>query len=351
MISRAPGRVNLLGEHTDYNQGFVLPCAIDRYTTITFEENNRIKLYSDLMQNWTIEGNKWNDKNRWKRYVAGVDLFISKHYQTRGITGSITSDIPIGGGLSSSASLEIATALAILKRKNVNPLKIAKICRRAENEYVGVSCGIMDHVAVMMAKQNNLLFLDCKDLKYKQVLFEGAEIVLIDSGTRHDLSTSFYNENDENKGYNERVNECRRICKIFKVKSLRDAWERDLPFGSLEEKLKKRTKHFYEENERVLNAADFLKSGDLESFGKLMNESHLSLSKNYEVSTPLLDRLQSKIKKYSYGAKLTGAGFGGSIVAIVDERKRKKVIEAFPNFKIYFLKSSNGAWLDFKKGN
>ena len=344
MISRAPGRVNLLGEHTDYNQGFVLPCAIDRHITINFQESDHIELYSDLMRDWVrFNGGKEEiDKTGegWKRYVVGVFLSMSKHYKTRGIEGSIDSNVPVGGGLSSSASLEIATALAILKRKNVNPIKIAKICRRAENDYVGVNCGIMDQIAVMVARQNNLLLLDCRSLEYKQVPFEGAEIVLIDSGTKHELSASFYNE---------RVDECRKICRILKVKSLREAWERDLPIDSLEEKLKKRTKHFYEENERVLKATDFLKSDDLERFGKLMNESHLSLSGNYEVSTPLLDRLQSKIKKHSYGAKLTGAGFGGSIVAIVDERKRKKVIEAFPNFKVYFLKSSDGAWLDAKR--
>ncbi|MDY6986342.1 MAG: galactokinase [Candidatus Thermoplasmatota archaeon] len=327
----APGRVNLLGEHTDYNGGFVLPCAVNREIGINFEDSGEFELYSEIYNDHVKQEDKIEG---WKSYVLGTKKEISKHYKTREIKGEIRSTIPAGSGMSSSAALEIAVALAIIKNRRAKPMSIAKLCRRAEHRYAGVKCGIMDQASVILSKKNNLFFLDCRELSYSYAPFDSI-IVVVDSGTKHELSASYYNR---------RVSECKRSAKILSTKNLREAWEKRLELSSLEGKLKKRAEHFFSEMDRVVEAADALRNRDMHKFGELMNLSHLSLSQKFEVSTPLMDKLQMKLSALCYGAKLTGAGFGGSIVGICEEEDIEKIKEAFEGFQIYFLRSTDGAW-------
>jgi len=336
MVSSAPGRVNLLGEHTDYNGGFVLPCAVDREMTIDYNESESFELYSEF------SGEKVTSEDSltgWRSYVLGTRREISNRYRTREITGTIESTIPVGSGLSSSAALEVAVALAILRnRKRAQPMRIARICRMAEHRYAGVRCGIMDQASVILSKKSSLFFLDCKDLSHSYVPFD-AGIVVVESGTKHELSASYYNE---------RVSECRRAARALGVKDLREAWEKELEPNKLEGRPRKRALHFFSEMDRVVEATDVLKARDLKRFGELMNLSHTSLSHDFEVSTPLMDDLQKKLSALCYGAKLTGAGFGGSVVGVCDkdlkEEKRREIKRAFEGFTVHFLKSSDGAW-------
>ena len=336
MISSTPGRVNLLGEHTDYNGGFVLPCAVDREIRIDYEESERFELYSDFFKEKVTSEDPFTG---WKSYVLGTRREISNRYRTREITGTIESTIPVGSGLSSSAALEVAVALAILRnRKRAQPMRIARICRMAEHRYAKVKCGIMDQASVMLSKKDCLFFLDCRNLSYSHVPFD-ASMVIVESGTKHELSASYYNE---------RVSECRMAARALGVKDLRDAWEKELELNRLESGLRKRTLHFFGEMDRAVEAVDVLKAGDMQRFGELMNLSHASLSHEFEVSTPLMDGLQKKLAALCYGAKLTGAGFGGSVVGVCDkdlkEEKRREIKKAFEDFAVHFLKSSDGAW-------
>jgi len=331
----APGRVNLLGEHTDYNGGFVMPCAVDREIRIDFEESEEFELYSETYKDSARQRDR---PEGWKSYVLGTRAEISKRYKTREIRGTMDSMIPIGSGMSSSAALETAVALAILKTRRADPMRVARICRMAEHRYAGVRCGIMDQASVMLSKKGNLFFLDCKDLSHSYVPFD-AGIVVVESGTKHELSASYYNE---------RVSECRMAARALGAKDLRDAWERGLELSRLKGRPRKRALHFFSEMDRVVEATDVLKARDLKRFGELMNLSHASLSREFEVSTPLMDNLQKKLSALCYGAKLTGAGFGGSVVGVCDkdlkEEKRREMRRAFEGFAVHFLKSSDGAW-------
>jgi galactokinase len=331
----APGRVNLLGEHTDYNGGFVMPCAVDREIRIDFEESEEFELYSETYRD---SARQIDRPEGWKSYVLGTRTEISRHYKTREIKGTMNSTIPIGSGMSSSAALETAVALAILKTRRADPMRIARICRMAEHRYAGVKCGIMDQAGVMLSKKDSLFFLDCRDLSYSYVPFD-ATIVVVESGTKHELSASFYNK---------RVSECRRAARALGARDLREAWERELELSRLKGRPRKRALHFFSEMDRVIEAKDALKARDLKRFGELMNLSHASLSRDFEVSTPLMDDLQKKLSGYCYGAKLTGAGFGGSVVGVCDkdleEERKREIKRAFRGFTVHFLESSDGAW-------
>jgi galactokinase len=331
MRSAAPGRVNLLGEHTDYNGGFVLPCAVNRGISIDYEESGSFELYSELFKESVKPENK---PEGWKSYVLGTRTIISEHYKTREIRGEIRSTIPAGSGLSSSAALEIGVALALMKGRRVSPMRVAKLCRQAEHRYAGVKCGIMDQASVMLSKRGSLFFLDCRDLGYSHVPFHKL-IVLIESGTKHELAASYYNE---------RVSECRRAARSLGVRNLRAAWEDGKSPAGLDYKLRKRTEHFLSEMDRVVEAVSSLRSGDIQRFGELMNLSHVSLSEKFDVSTPLMDRTQKKLSALCYGAKLTGAGFGGSVVGVCEEEDMRRIKEAFRRFSLHFLESADGAW-------
>jgi len=338
---RAPGRINLIGEHTDYNSGFVLPCAINREITIRGKErkDKKVVLHSlDFGEKIEIDLKKsFSPRGDWADYPLGViKEYLEKGFFLSGMELEISGNIPIGAGLSSSAALEVATALFI---KTLNNLKIEKtelalLCQKAENSFVGVSCGIMDQFASLFSKKGFALFLDCRNLSYSYVPlpFSGYKIILADTKKKHRLTSSFYNQ---------RRKECRQAAKLLseeakkkkllEIKSLRDTSPeifQELK-GSLSQVLGKRAKHVVEENERTERAVEALKKNDLISFGNLLYASHNSLRDLYEVSCPELNLLVEEGKKMPgvLGARMTGAGFGGCTINLVKEETTDKFQE------------------------
>ena len=319
---RAPGRINLIGGHTDYNSGFVLPCAIDREITIEGRKrkDRKIILYS-LNFNQKVEINlqkKFRRRGDWSDYPVGViDQYQRRGFSLSGMELKISGNIPIGAGLSSSAALEVATALFI---KALNNLKIGKeemgiLCQRAENEFVGVSCGIMDQFASLLSKKDFALFLDCRDLSYSYVplLFVGYKLVLTDTKKSRELSAS---------AYNQRRKECEKAAELLSL-SLRDISSQQYLRlkGKLPSVLQKRVQYVIEENRRVLATVEDLKKNNVLSFGKLLYLSHYGSRDLYEVSCPELDFIVDEGKKIKgvIGGRVTGAGFGGCILHLIKE--------------------------------
>jgi galactokinase len=331
-VARAPGRVNLLGEHVDYNDGFVLPAAIDRATWVAFSPSNsdRTTLVAvDLGEEVAFAPDNLPAKTQadgaplpeWARYPAGVMWALNAaKLSTPGMNAVFTSDIPRGAGLSSSAALELAFGVAWQKLANwtVPPMELALLGQRAENTYVGVNCGIMDQFASACGKQDRLLHLDCRSLEWQSVpLPEGIVIVIADTAVRHSLTTS---------AYNERRAACEQAVSILKeklpgIRALRDVSPEDFNrFSSdLPEEVQQRARHVVEEIERSRNAVDLLENADVVRFGELMNTCHASLRDLYEVSCPELDVMAEIAQSLPgcYGARLTGAGFGGCTVNLV----------------------------------
>jgi galactokinase len=333
-IVRAPGRVNLIGEHTDYNAGFVLPIALEQDMIIMAQkrEDREVIFYSlDFTQavRFSLDRIKFNSQNRWINYPQGVTYSLQEEgYQLRGMNVLLQSEIPLEAGLSSSAAFEIATALAFqfLNDLEIEPLKIIKLCQRAENEFVGVNCGIMDQFASRLAKKDSALFLDCRSLEYDFVPLE-EKIVVCNTKVKRSLA---------NSEYNKRRRECEEGVKILQkylpeVRALRDVSREDYEKyrDKLPLKIRKRCTHIIYENERVLESVEALKKGDLEKFGKLMNESHQSLKDLYEISCPELDTIVkiAQSLKGVLGARMTGAGFGGCTVNLVKEEAIEKFKE------------------------
>ena len=321
---RAPGRINLIGEHTDYNSGFVLPCAIEQEIIIQGRGRNDQKIILHSINfNQRVEINldaKLKRQGDWSDYPVGViDQYQKKGFSLSGMEVSISGDIPLGAGLSSSAALEVATALFI---KTLNKLKITKeemglLCQKAENEFVGVSCGIMDQFASLLSRKDFALFLDCRDLSYSYVPlpFSGYKLVLTDTKKSHKLSAS---------AYNRRREECEEAAESLAM-NLRDISSRQ--FIGLKSKLplvlQRRVQYVVEENERVLSAVENLKKNDLVSFGKLLYLSHYGSRDLYEVSCPELDLIVDEGRKIEgvMGGKMNGAGFGGCTLHLIKEEK------------------------------
>jgi galactokinase len=307
----APGRVNLLGEHTDYNDGFVLPLAIPQVTTVAlgFADGPEHVAYSanlDRMERFFATG----PLNGFARYVGGCLRVLTE----AGITIPplkiwVRSEVPIGIGLSSSAALEIATlrALDALLALSLGPVQMAQLAQRAEIEHAGVACGIMDQLASSLCDTKAMLFLDTRSLDFRLVpLPEGAEILVVDSGLSRALATS---------AYNMRRDECLAAARILRLASLRDVADIAM-VEALPEPIRRRARHVVSENARVLAALE----ADAPTFGALMNASHASLRDDYEVSVPGVDRLVAALQaiKGVFGARMTGAGFGGACVALVE---------------------------------
>lgn len=331
----APGRVNLIGEHTDYNGGLVLPCALSFGTRLLIRPNNdgRIRLATT---NFTYQAdiplNELGHKhgNEWVNYPLGViDQLMRRNISMRGFDLLYSGDIPNGAGLSSSASIEMATAVALneMLGAGIDRMDLVKIGRAAENEFVGMNCGIMDQFAVGMGKQNHASFLDCRTLEYELVPLDiaGYSIVIANTNKRRELAES---------KYNERVAECERALEVLrKVRpmidlsdiTLEEFTENEGRFA--DEIIKRRARHVIAENERVRKAVAALKSGNLEQLGILMNQSHQSLKDDYEVTGKELDTIVAEAQKIDgvLGARMTGAGFGGCSVNIV----RNDVVEGF----------------------
>lgn len=317
---RAPGRVNLLGEHTDYNDGFVLPIAVLQQTTVSLGRSARadFELCSDdFALPIRFDLDRLPDE-QFGRYVFGCIREVTRlGILVPPLHVHVASELPMGVGLSSSAALEVATlrALRALLELRIDDVRIAQLAQRAEVEYAGVRCGIMDQMASSLADTEHALFLDARTLTTRLWSLPASTAVLvIDSGVPRSLVTS---------GFNQRRSECEEACKRLGVASLRDV-ERIADVETLPDPWRSRARHVVNENARVLSA---MSGADGATVGLLMNQSHASLRDDFEVSVASLDRLVSLLQEHSavYGAKLTGAGFGGACVALCDVERLAEV--------------------------
>jgi galactokinase len=310
-IASAPGRVNLLGEHTDYNQGLVLPLAIPRKVHVELAPgDDGVHRFHSVQLDEIVAYRDGDDAPAgFARYVHGcIEVLRGAGFPVPVVHARIDSDVPIGAGLSSSAALEVAVirALRSLLQLDFDDEAVARYAHEAETVYAGVRCGILDQMACSLASTDRMLFLDTRSLERRLVpLPEGTALLIIDSGVSRSLSAS---------GYNQRRAECERAAAMLGVASLREV--SFPPEGLLPAPLDRRVRHVLTENQRVRAALNTPSAAD---FGALMNASHASLSAQYEVSTPELDELAALLQRHRdvFGAKLTGAGFGGACVALV----------------------------------
>lgn len=308
---RAPGRVNIIGEHTDYNDGFVLPFAIDRYVEVEAKPSSRFILTSKLYGQ-TLEVVKHRRTGNWTDYIMGVVWALEESgYRVEPFEMVVDSTLPTGAGLSSSAALEVASAVAIIKMMGykIDPMDLVHLCVKAEREFVGVRCGIMDQFTAVFAKKDHAILLDTMTLKYEYVPLnlDDHEFVLIDSNVKHELSAS---------EYNRRRQECEMVLKSLNKKSFRELSENDL--ASLDPILRRRAKHVISENKRVLKMVDALKKGNMFLSGCFLYESHASLRDLYEVSCEEIDFIVGFLKGRVgiIGARIVGGGFGGSVLVL-----------------------------------
>ncbi|BAZ13693.1 galactokinase [Calothrix sp. NIES-4071] len=344
----APGRVNLLGEHTDYNDGFVLPTAIPQKTAVQigFSDDGLYHFYSedlnervDIGEDGFRTGSMPTLQSQFASYIFGcIQVLKQLGYTILPFNLYIKSSVPMGSGLSSSAALEVATLRGIRQLFNlpINDVEIAQFAQQAEINYAHVQCGIMDQMASSLADTKHMLFLDTRTLERRVLpLPRGASILVIDSGVPRTLAGS---------GYNQRRAECEEAAQILGVKALRDVTDVSR-VETLPEPLRKRARHVVTENNRVLEAIQIVETQDetrhvssLQKFGELMNASHASLRDDYEVSVPALDILVDILQKTPgvFGARLTGAGFGGATVALVAQGEESniatKVLEKYNNY-------------------
>ncbi len=328
VIASAPGRVNLIGEHTDYNDGFVFPMAIDFSVKVAISrrKDGHVHFYSVDFKDRkraTLPALRFRKEDRWANYPKGIiNALLTRGHPLGGMDITIRGDIPQGAGLSSSAALEISTALAVqtLFRIEIGKEELARLAQQAENEFVGVKCGIMDQFISRLAREGHAMLLDTRFLTYRYVplTFKTAKILITNSKVPHGLVDSEYNKRRE---------ECVRCVELLSVKkpgtALRDYTPNDIrdSMGIIPESTRKKCLHVVEENQRVLEAEEALKKMDLITFGKLMNRSHESLRDLYEVSCPELDWLVKRAWETEgvYGSRLTGAGFGGCTVTLIEE--------------------------------
>jgi galactokinase len=321
----APGRVNLIGEHTDYNGGFVLPIAIDRFTTVAAgpREDGALRAHSLQM----------SDDSGWAKYIEGVVRALADDgVRVDGADLLVDSTVPTGAGLSSSAALEVAAAAALWALAGAgagaatpDPKRLASVAYRAETAYVGVPVGIMDQTVVAMAEEGHALFLDTRSLETEQVPFDpcatGLHVVVIDSGVRHRL--------DDGR-YGERRRQCEAAAAALGVDQLRDASTEQVDAADIDDTLRRRARHVVTEDERVLRATELLRGGDVAALGPLLLASHASLRDDFEVSIPELDHIVDEAGRLgALGARMTGGGFGGSALALVPDAALAAVLTAF----------------------
>ncbi|MDP1563035.1 MAG: galactokinase [Pirellulaceae bacterium] len=343
VVARAPGRVNLIGEHTDYNEGFTLPLAIERYTTVQLQrlplDSNASRFHSVALGQsawWTPDGKSFlsaattlssepsapataNDSAPpWSKYVAGViHQFAKLGLSIPPFELSIETDVPLGGGVSSSAALEVAVAMAMqqLLVTHLDGLAIAQLCQRAEHEYAGVPCGLMDQLSSVFGRTNELMLMDCRtnQLEFIPASSELAFIV-INSRVKHNLADG---------EYRQRRQQCEAACRLLNVASLRDidVSRLEAAQSKLPEVVYRRARHVVSENARTVQAAECLKAGQWEQVGQLMNASHTSMREDYEITCPEIDTLvalaqEIRVDGGVYGARMTGGGFGGCIVIL-----------------------------------
>jgi galactokinase len=327
-VVRAPGRVNLIGEHTDYNDGYVLPMAIDRSVLVAAvpRDDRQVVIHAlDFGESvaFSLDDIEHDQVNTWSNYQRGVTYFLEERgIELPGLNAVMVGDIPIGSGLSSSAAVEVSTAYTwqVLAGFELSRVELALLCQRAENEFVGMSCGIMDQFVSALGQRDHALLIDCRSLDYQPVpLPTGAAIIVADTMKRRGLVDS---------EYNTRRQECEEGVRILQrylpeVQALRDVSVAQFVEyeGQLPQNVLKRCRHIIYENERVLRSVTALRAGNLAAFGQLMNESHVSLRDDYEVSCPELDIMAEAAWKVNgvYGSRMTGAGFGGCTVSLVAE--------------------------------
>ncbi len=327
VLAQAPGRVNLIGEHTDYNDGFVLPMALPFNTqiTATARTDREVHVESEGFASTVFEiGTDANSVDSWARYVAGMISLLAEHgVECNGFDASITTTIPIGASLSSSAALEVATGFAVCGLAGVtpNPVDIAKLGQRVENEIIGIQSGIMDQLISAVAAEGFATRIDCRSLHTESVsIGSGVRILILDTMTRRELVDS---------EYDLRRASCERAAQALGVDKLRDAKLADV--NAMDDGVdKRRAHHVVTENDRVERAVDALEAGRLAEFGQLMNESHESLSVDYEVSSEALDHMAqlARSEQGCLGARMTGGGFAGSAVALVEANAAGQVSEA-----------------------
>jgi galactokinase len=311
VVASAPGRVNLIGEHTDYNGGFVLPCAVERRVAAAVRRGGN-ELYSTHFD----EARPMSEEkdSSWADYPRGVAWAICEAgNETGGFRAAFAGDVPLGSGLSSSAAIEAATALALdsLFELEIDRKDLALLCQRAENEFVGVNSGIMDQYASLLCERGSALLVDCRSLEAKNVPLDletaGLALLVCDTRVERGLADT---------GYNDRRATCERAARMLGVEQLRDAREEDLDLLSGEEL--KRARHIVSENARVLEAVEALRAEEFHELGQLMYASHASMRDDFEISTRELDAfVELAGGAGALGARLTGAGFGGSAIALV----------------------------------
>ncbi len=335
IIAQAPGRVNLIGEHTDYNEGFVLPMAIDYYVRVALSrrKDQHLRFFSSDLQDrkrTSLSNLRFKKEDRWANYPKGIiSVLLNRGYDIGGLSFTVMGNVPIGVGLSSSAALEVATAYAVQKLLGIeiSGPELARLAQEAENSFVGVQCGIMDQFVSRMAQAGSAMFIDTRNMEYRHIPINllTVKILITNSSVPRSLVDS---------EYNQRRAECEKCVSLLSARksgrSLRDYSAADLrdSMGLIPETTRKRCLHVVEENERVREAEGALKKNDIISFGKLMNRSHESLRDQYEVSCPELDWLVKRAWETEgvYGSRMTGAGFGGCTVTLIEE-------EAIPKYE------------------
>lgn len=322
----APGRVEILGNHTDYNEGVVLSAALDLGITASgaAREDRTIRLRSSEAAEVSVAPPDIRPSGGWSDYPLGVVTMLAEAgADLPGFEADFTSTLPVGAGLSSSAALEVATGAFLMKLTGFScgPLDLAKLCRRAENEFVGVNCGLLDQVTSLLGEAEHAVFLDCRTESVRAIPFpESAALVIVNSGVKHALTGGEYNERRES---------CFEAARLLGVPALRDATSAGLARAQLPDLIHRRAAHITGENDRVFRAEEALRAGDPEVVGRLMTESHQSSRTNFENSTPELDLLVeiATAVKGIWGARLTGGGFGGAIVALAERARAKRIAE------------------------
>jgi galactokinase len=361
-VVRAPGRVNLIGEHTDYNDGFVLPAAIDRAVTYAGRRRSDRRVCAHASDfNTSVEFDlddiQKDHANPWTNFLRGVVKFLEADgHRLTGADIAFGGDVPREAGLSSSAAVEVGATVFWdkLLGLGLDPVYVVKLARRAENEFVGVPCGIMDQFISALGRRDHALFLDCRDLTYRHVpLPLDVKIVVCNSGVKRALAQS---------EYEVRLKQCRQAVAIIAarsgrpMKSFRDVQPSDIEAarGRMDNLLWRRAHHVVSENERTQEAVSVLESGNVERFGELMYQSHESLREDYQVSSRELDTLVELARRQPgvWGARMTGAGFGGCTVNLVRTDAAENLAQALVSgyedlfglkAEIYICQASDGA--------
>ena len=337
-VVRAPGRVNLIGEHTDYNDGFVLPCAINYETLVVgrLRDDGCVRVvaadYGNAMDEFRLDAPiRPRTDMPWANYVRGVVKMLLEHgargLPLRGVDLAIAGDVPQGAGLSSSASLEVAVAQTFKTLQGLaalSPIDIALLAQRAENEFVGCQCGVMDQLVAACGQAGHAVLIDCRSLQVRAVkLPADAAVMVVHSRVSRGLVDS---------EYNSRRAQCEAVSRFFGVKALRDLSLDTLVAQSNElDPLLRRARHVVTESQRTLAAADALASGDLRRMGVLMAQSHASMRDDFEITVPAIDQLVSIAQRAigtEGGARMTGGGFGGCIVALLPRARVAAVRDA-----------------------